>query len=414
MRPIAPWGGARISNRHARPICEQEAHMNRLAFRLSISLTAFFIVASVAEAQMGKTVSVNAGTPEDKALTEIYAAPDGPEKIALLDKFSADFGKGDLELLADQLYASTYLAQKNYAKTYEYAGKALTLDPENLSTAVTLVHAAEEQGDIAKIFDAAERANGIVTRFKSSAPPAGMSKENWEMQKQGILRGAQDDISYFQNATFNAAYKLTDSKARAGYMERFAKDFPDSPYAVNAREQVAFSEEQAQNFPKMMEAAQAVLAADPKNVDMLVLLSDFWSEKGQQLDKAADYAQKAIDILSKAQKPEGADDGQWQQQIAVQKGLAYSALGEVYVNQTFNVQAVNAFRQATPLLKSNPTSYARNQYRLGFTLAKMQKIPEARAALTEAASIDSPYRALAQQTLAKLSGGATHTAKKTQ
>ncbi len=95
------------------------------------------------------------------------------------------------------------------------------------------------------------------------------------------------------------------------------------------------------------------------------------------------------------------------------KDLAYSALGQVYVNQTFNVQAVNAFRQAAPLLKSNPTSYARNQYRLGFTLAKMQKIPEARAALTEAASIDSPYRALAQQTLAKIGGGARHRQEKT-
>jgi tetratricopeptide (TPR) repeat protein len=385
--------------------------MNRLTMRHTISIIAFLLTATTASAQMGKTISVNAGTPEDKALAEIYAAPDGPEKIALLDKFTAEFGKGDMELLADQLYAGTYLAQKNYVKTYEYAQKALTLDPDNLSTAVTLVHAAEEQGDTAKIFDAAERANAIVINFKSAAPPAGMSKENWEQQKQGILRGAQDDISYYQNATFNAAYKLTDSKSRAGYMERFAKDFPNSPYAVNAREQIAFSEEQAQNFPKMMDAAQAVLAADPKNVDMLVLLSDYWSEKGQQLDKAGEYAQKAIDILSKQQKPEGVDDAQWQQQVSMQKGLAYSALGEVYVNQTFNAQAINAFRQATPLLKSNPTSYARNQYRLGYTLAKMQKIPEARAALTEAASIDSPYRALAQQTLAKISGGA-HTAKK--
>jgi tetratricopeptide (TPR) repeat protein len=153
--------------------------MNRLAMRATISILSFFTAASIASAQMGKTVSVNAGTPEDKALSEIYAAPDGPDKIALLDKFTADFGKGDLELLADQLYASSYLTQKNYAKTYEYAEKALKLDPENLSTAVTLVHAAEEQGDTAKIFDAAERANGIVTRFKSSPPPTGMSKENW-------------------------------------------------------------------------------------------------------------------------------------------------------------------------------------------------------------------------------------------
>jgi tetratricopeptide (TPR) repeat protein len=386
--------------------------MHRLAVRLALSFAAILLSASAASAQMGKTVSVNAGTPEDKALSEIYATPDGPEKIALLDKFMADFGKGDLELLADQLYASSYVAQKNYAKAYEYGQKALALDPDNLSTAVTLVHAADEQGDIAKLFDAAGHANTIVTRYKASPPPVGMSKENWEQQKQGILRGAQDDISYLQNATFNAAYKLTDSKSRASYMDRFAKDFPDSSYAINAREQVAFSEEQAQNFPKMMEAAQAVLAADPKNVDMLILLSDFWSERGQQLDKAGDYAQRAIDILSKAPKPEGADEAQWQQQISMQKGLAYSALGQVYVNQTFNVQAVNAFRQASPLLKSNPVSYARNQYRLGYTLAKMQKIPEARAALTEAASIDSPYRALAQQTLAKIGSGATRTAKK--
>ncbi len=395
------------------PLIEPEAKMNRLAIRITFAAIAIFLSASAASAQLGKTVSVNAGTPEDKALSEIYAAPDGPEKIALLDKFMSDFGKGDLELLADQLYASSYAAQKNYAKAFEYGEKALKLDPDNLSTAVTLVHAADEQGDIAKLFEAAERANGIVTRYKNSPPPAGASKESWDEQKQGILRGAQDDVNYIQNATFNAAYKLTDSKSRASYMDRFAKDFPDSPYALNAREQVAFSEEQAQNFPKMMEAAQAVLAADPKNVDMLVLLADYWSEKGQQLEKAGDYSQRAIDILDKQQKPEGADEAQWQQQVSVQKGLAYSALGQVYVNESFNPQAVNAFKQAAPLLKSNPVSYARNQYRLGFTLAKMQKIPEAKAALTEAASIDSPYRALAQQTLAKISSGAaTHTAKK--
>ena len=62
------------------------------------------IAAGSATAQIGKSVSVAAGTPEDKALTDIYAATDGPDKIALLDKFMADFGKGDMELLGDQLY----------------------------------------------------------------------------------------------------------------------------------------------------------------------------------------------------------------------------------------------------------------------------------------------------------------------
>ncbi len=92
--------------------------------RLMILIAILLSVSTTASAQIGKSITVSAGTPEDKALTEIYAAPDGPEKVALLDKFMADFGKGDMELLADQLYVQTYLAQKNYAKVYEFAAKA--------------------------------------------------------------------------------------------------------------------------------------------------------------------------------------------------------------------------------------------------------------------------------------------------
>jgi len=135
---------------------------------------------------------------------------------------------------------------------------------------------------------------------------------------------------------------------------------------------------------------------------MLLLLSDNWSDKGEQLDKAADYAKKALALLPKAVKPENVTDEQWQQQVALQKGIALSSLGEVYVNQNQNAPAVDSFKQASPLLKSNTVTYARNLYRLGFTLAKMQRTAEARTVLTEAVSINSPYRAQAQETLDKI------------
>src|ERR1700685_1109327 len=103
--------------------------------RLVILLVLFFGFTSATSAQIGKTVSVPAGSDEDKALAPVTAAPDGPEKVALLDKFMSDYGKGDFALLGDQLYVQTYLAQKNYAKVYEYGDKALALDPDNLATA---------------------------------------------------------------------------------------------------------------------------------------------------------------------------------------------------------------------------------------------------------------------------------------
>ena len=379
--------------------------------RSSFVLAWILLAAATAHAQIGKTVAVTAGTPEDKALNEIYAAPDGPDKIALLDKFSADYGQGDLALLADQLYASTYLGEKDYAKAIEYADKALVIDPDNLTAAVTAVHAAEGEGDTAKLFDTGERAGAIVARFKKQPMPEGMSQMSWDGQRAGVLRGAQSDLDYVENTLFNAAYKTQEARAKAAYFVRFAAAFPDSPFTANAREQAVFAYERAQDTPKMMEAAQAILAADPNNVDMLDLLADFWSEKGQQLDKASQYAHKALDALTAAKKPDQVPDDQWQQQVSVQKGLAYSSLGQVDVNKGQNADAVSAFKEAGPLLKSNSFSYARNQYRLGFTLAKMQRIPEARAALTEAASINSPYKAMAQQTLAKIGGPASRGSK---
>ncbi len=86
---------------------------------------------------------------------------------------------------------------------------------------------------------------------------------------------------------------------------------------------------------------------------MLLFLSDYYSEKGEQLDKAEAYAKKAITLLGAAQKPEGVTDEQWQQQISLQKGLALSALGQVNIQKKDNAQAVENFRAAAPLLKSD-------------------------------------------------------------
>jgi len=373
--------------------------------RLSVLVLFIAGFAATAGAQIGKSVTVAAGTDEDKALGEIYAAPDGPGKVALLDKFMADFGKRDMELLGDQLYAQTYLAQKNYAKVYEYGEKALQLDPDNFSTAVNMVHAADEQGDAQKIFTYGEKAAAIINRFKTAPPPAGTSEEQWPAQRKLALQDAQADLSYIQISMVNSAFKTSNAAARAAFCERYVAAFPDSPYTATARDQAAFSYQQAQLPAKMLDTAQKNLEADPNDISMLVLLADYWSESGQQLDKAAVDAQKALDLLAKAQKPENVADDQWQRQVSIQKGLCYSSLGEISVNKNDNQKAVDAFKQAGPLLKSDPVSYARNLYRLGFTLAKMQRTAEARVVLTEAVSINSPYKAKAQETLDKIGGG---------
>lgn len=371
--------------------------------RVWFSLAIFLAISATAQAQLGKKVAVPVGTPEDTALNEIYNENDPAAKIALLDKFMAEYGRGDMALLGYQLYVSTYQAAKNPDKVIEYGEKVLELDPTDLGTAVTLVHAAQEKGDVNKMFDYGEKAGAIVRNFKAEPAPEGKTAAEWDQLKAMTLRDAEGDLNYVEYALYSAAYQVQNPSKKAVLCERFAAAFPDSQYAANALEIEASAYQQAQNYTKMSEIAQKILTADPNDVAMLLLLSDSWSEQQKELDKSEAYAKKALEILPQAKKPDNFTDQQWQQQMNLQKGLAYTVLGQVYVIRGRNAPAVDAFKQADPLLKQNAFYYGRNLYRLGFTLAKMQRIAEAKFILGEAVKVDSPYRALAQQTLDKIS-----------
>ncbi len=373
---------------------------------LTLALVACITLSVPAQAQIGKRVMIGAGTPEDKALAEINAAADAQRKLALTDKFLAEYGKGDMAVVAYELYISHYMAEKNYDKVFEYGEKLLQVDPDNFAAAVNLVRAAQEKTDTAKLFAEGERAGGIIVRYKEKPAPDGMEATTWEQEKAKSLAEAQDNLNYVQYALFSTAYQTRDPAGRAALLERFIAAFPASPYAANAQVLTAASYQQAQNYPKMLDTTQKVLARDPKNLNTLILLADYYSERGEQLDKAEGYAKKALEALASAPKPEGVTAEQWAKQVSLQKGLAWSSLGQIYINRKRDAQALEAFKTAAPLLKADAVTYARNQYRMGFALLNLRRVAEAREALNEAASIDSPYRRLAQEKLHSLPGAA--------
>jgi hypothetical protein len=78
-------------------------------------------------------------------------------------------------------------------------------------------------------------------------------------------------------------------------------------------------------------------------------------------------------------------------------------MGMVNVNKGKNPQAVDAFKKASPLLKADTRQLRPESLSLGFTLAKMRRLPEAKAVLNQAVAVDSPYKALAKQTLDTIS-----------
>jgi len=247
-----------------------------------------------------------------------------------------------------------------------------------------MVRAAQEKGDSDKLFSYGAKAADILKRYTASSAPDDEKKRN--------LENAHDNVVYVQQLIFNGAYQTQDPTKRAAELVQFAQMFPDSPYADQAMGVAAASYRQTQNTAKMLEVANGLLAKDPNNVGMLLLLADYYSEKGEQLDKAEADAKKVTAVLADAKKPEGVTDEQWRQQVSLQKGLALSALGQTNIQKKNNAAAVDNLKQASPLLKSDANSYARNQYRLGYALLNLKKVADAKQAFTEAASVESPYK----------------------
>jgi len=372
--------------------------MFRIRF-LSVLFLAGLFAGVPLRAQLGKTVVVSAGSEADHQLNEISAATDPAAKLKLIDAFSAAHPEGDLQILADEQYVNYYLAAKQYDKAFEYGDKLFALDPDNFSNAVNMVRAANEKGDADRLFTAGEKASGILQRFKAEPPPAGTSPDSWKAVQQQKLEPLKDNQDYIEQSLMNAAYQQKDAAKRATLLVRFANLFPESPNAGQALGAAALTYQQAQNRPKMLETANSALVKDPDNLGILLLLADDFSEKGEQLDKAEAYAKKAASLCDTAKKPAAASDADWQKQINLQKGLAFSALGQIDLQKKLNPAAVESLSKAAPLLKPNAAVYARNQYRLGFAYLNLKKTAEAKQAFTEAASVDSPYKGPAQDKL---------------
>src|SRR5579862_4335213 len=137
--------------------------------------------------QIGKYVPIPAGSDADHAMTELNAASDPAQKLALIDKFAGG-AQGDMALVADEMYVNYYIAAKQYDKAFEYGDKLFALDPGNFNNAVNMVRAASEKGDQEKLLGYGEKAQSIMTAYRASPPPEGTAADAWSSRRRTPLK----------------------------------------------------------------------------------------------------------------------------------------------------------------------------------------------------------------------------------
>jgi tetratricopeptide (TPR) repeat protein len=363
-----------------------------------VCLAFSFIFTSASYGQLTK-ITFPAGTPEDLALNAISSESDGQKKIAMYQDFIQKFSSNpDAVAYGDWQLAQLYQGGGDLQKALESGDKAIAAQPHDLDILVTQATIAQQAKNSDKVIESAVAGGTLYNSLGKQPKPEGMADADFANRITQEKDSAKSSYEFLEVTAFNTIGAEPDSKKRMSYIEHFTPAFPNSQFAGPVSSYAMMSLSELKDMPRLVAYANQVLAANPKDVPALLLLANAYSEDAQPDSpaKAAAYAQKVIDIAN----PDAPDANRSRK---LSGGAAHSTLGYALLKQDKTAAAVPQFKAAATLLKGqDDQQYAIALYRLGYASAKINKVADAKAALTEAASISGPMQQPAKDLLAKV------------
>jgi tetratricopeptide (TPR) repeat protein len=213
------------------------------------------------------------------------------------------------------------------------------------------------------------------------------------------LDAAPPPVSAEEDAAFKAfqAVPQADPSKKIELGEDLAKKYPQSRYLPPVYYSLTVAYMQTNQVQKMLEVGDKEVALVPNDITILSILAQAISRAtnsstpnaAQQLDKAATYAKKAIELAPTFPKPENLTEeaftaGKNQALIA-----AHSGLGLVLIKHGKNAEAIPELEQAVKL-DTNPDPV--NYYLLGMANKGTSHFDDAITAFNKCAAIAGPMQ----------------------
>jgi len=372
--------------------------MKRNFVCLVLAIIAGFLFSMLVSAQVEKIV-IPAGTPEDQALQAISKEEDAQKKATMYQEFVQKFSSNPAAVAYGNWQLSQYYqGAGDLQKALDYGDKALAGTPHNLDILVSQVGVAQQMKSHAKAMEYAARGGQAYNSIAKQTKPAEMSDQDFASRIEDEKNSSKNSYEFLEAAAYNVIAGENDAKARMAYIERFTPAFPNSRFEEPVTSYAMVSLSELKDTPRLISFGEKILAANPNSLPALVLLANTYVDdpKPASLGKAIMYSQKAIQV-AKADAPD-ADRSR-----KLSAGMAHSTLGYAYIKQDKTAGAIPELKAASSLLKGQDEQrYAVAMYHLGFAYAKLNRVDDARTALTEAAHISGPIQQPSQDLLAKV------------
>jgi len=266
-------------------------------------------------------------------------------------------------------------------------------------------------------FAVINQAPAVIAAESKPARPPGVSDADWQKAVEESAAQAKDELAYVVYAFLQLVPRVSDPNKRIEQMDSFAKTFPDDA-AKNAPQMnydyfIAYK--MANKPDKATEYGEKTIATDPNNLLAHNLLAYDYAIGRTNPDKAADYAKKAIELAQQMKKPEGVSDAQFKQEQDNQLGMAHLSLGYLDFTRAATSRskklgpAIDELKTAADLLAANPELQGQALYYLGYAYESGYPANHRGAmdALSKAASLQSSWKAQAEELLGKVKKAAS-------
>ena len=346
-------------------------------------------------------IVIPAGTPEDQALTSISNEQDAQKKLTLYQDFLQKFGANPAAVAYGNWQISQYYQGTGDLKSaLEYGDKALAGSPRNMDILVSQANIAQQMKDGDKLMEYALRGGAAFNSIAQQTKPESMSDQDFATNIEEEKKAAQNSYEYLESSAFNLIAEQADAKKRMAEIEKYTPAFPNSRFEDQVASYAMLSLGELKDMARLVGYGEKALASNPNSMPTLLLLANAYVEdpKPGSLAKAITYSQKTIEV-AKADAPD-ADRGR-----KVSAGVAHYTIGYANLKQDKAAAAVPELKASAALLKGlDDQQYAITLFRLGFAYGKLNKVADAREALSEAVKIPGPVQKPAQDLLNTVNG----------
>jgi len=205
------------------------------------------------------------------------------------------------------------------------------------------------------------------------------------------------------NAEEDAAFKAYQDAAPSDWPkkielgEAFLQKYPQSRYLPPIYSGLTIGYMQTNQIQKMLDVGDKAVALTPTDVTTLSILSQTISRvtnsttpnAAKQLEKAATYSKKAIEVAPTLPKPANLTDDAFTAAKNQALAAAHSGLGLVYIKTGKNQEAIPELESS---LKLDPSPDPVNYYLLGMANKSTSHFDDAITAFNKCAAIAGPMQ----------------------